>query len=79
MCEVKAVTGKNIVQMSQYKDLEQLKIKTFKEEIIGSLSEDLMIKYYQLLNKKKTNCCPDIAQFFDINEIKQIIGNKYFV
>jgi len=72
------ISEKNIIQMNKYKDLDKLKINQFKDEMIESMSEELMIKHYKLLDKKKTNCCPKITPFFDINEIKQIIGSEHF-
>lgn len=51
------------------------KRNNFKTEIIELLLNDFEKKYINLLTEKEQLCCPDICEYFNENEFKQILGN----
>jgi len=49
-----------------------------KTEAIRYLNDILITNFMSLLNKYETMCCPDITEYLDEQEIKDIVGWEHF-
>ena len=72
------VTSSNVISIFKHKSLNQVKENEFKENINDILSKELELKFMKLINKKNDICCPDISKYLDIQDIKNIAGEKQF-
>lgn len=68
----------NVISIFKYKNKNSSRIDDFKSSIVELLSTEIQTKILTLLNLQHYDCCPDLDEYLNYDEIVQIAGHENF-
>jgi hypothetical protein len=67
----------NVVQLRQASQ-EEMRLEDLAASIADYLKITLEDNYSRILKQQRTNCCPDLTSYFDIAEVREVVGSEHF-